>query len=454
MSGVMVGGIKDNNLNNNVKNILIKSGKIIDPVKGTESVSDIYIKDGIISEIKEKIDINGNDNTVVINADGCAVSPGFVDMHVHLREPGFEDEETIESGTLAAVKGGITAVACMPNTSPAIDNQSAVRYILEKSKNMPCSVFPVAAMTAGLKGMNITEMGLLVEAGAVAFSNDGNSVEDSKLMYEIMRYSRQFDIPLILHEEDNFMSKGGLVHEGYYSTMLGLEGISSLSDDLMIARDIMLAAKSKARIHITHLSTKNSVKMIKRAKEEGINITCDVTPHHLFFNDSCLKTFDTSFKVKPPIRSEEDRYALVEGIKEGVIDAIASDHAPHLDTEKNTTFKLASFGTIGLETLFGAVFSKLCIEEKISLPALIKLISSSPAAIIGIDAGRIETGKVACITVIDTLAEEVIKKESFISKSKNSAFIGQRLKGKIVCTMSKGRLVYGDDKCMKERLIS
>ncbi|MDD3628189.1 MAG: dihydroorotase [Candidatus Humimicrobiaceae bacterium] len=437
---------------NNVKNILIKSGKIVDPIKRTESVSDIYIKNGIISEIREKIDITG-DNIVVINADGYTVSPGFVDMHAHLREPGFEDEETIESGTLAAIKGGITSVACMPNTSPAIDNQSAVRYILEKSKNMACNVFPVAAMTAGCKGINITEIGLLAEAGAIAFSDDGNSVKDSKLMYEIMRYSRQFGIPLILHEEDSSISKSGLVHEGHYSTILGLEGISSLSDDLMIARDIILAARSKARIHITHLSTKNSVKMIKRAKEEGVNITCDVTPHHLFFNDSCLTTFNTSFKVKPPIRSEEDRMALIEGIKGGVIDAIASDHAPHLDTEKNTTFKLASFGTIGLETLFSAAFTKLCIEEKISLPVLINLISASPAAILGIDAGKIEAGKVASITIIDTGAEEVIKKESFISKSKNSAFIGQKLKGKIVCTVSKGKLAYRD-KCIKERSIS
>lgn len=439
---------------NKIKNILIKSGKIIDPAKGRESVSDIYIKNGIISEIKEKIDITeDNDNIVKINAGGYIVSPGFVDMHVHLRDPGFEDEETIETGTQAAVKGGITAVACMPNTRPVIDSQSLVRYILEKSKNMACRVLPVAAMTAELKGMIITEMGLLAEAGAFAFSDDGRGVGDSRLMYEIMRYSTQFGIPLILHEEDNFISKGGLVHEGYYSTMLGLEGISVFSDDLMIARDIILAARSKAKIHITHLSTKSSVEMIKRAKEKGVKITCDVTPHHLFFNDSCLTTFNTNFKVKPPIRSEEDRLALVEGIKEGVIDAIASDHAPHLDTEKNTTFKLASFGTIGLETLFSAAFSKLCIEEKISLSKLINLISASPAEILGIDAGKIEVGKDASITVIDTEAEEEIKKESFISKSKNSAFIGQKLKGKIVCTISKGKLVY-KDRCIEEGLKS
>jgi dihydroorotase len=429
--------------NKRIKNVLIKSGKIIDPVKGREFVSDIYIKDGIIAEIKEKIDIQEN-NVVKIDAGGCIVSPGFVDMHTHLREPGFEDEETIETGTRAAVKGGVTTVACMPNTEPVIDRQHLVRYIREKSKQSVCNVLPVAAMTAGLNGTAITEMGILTEAGAAGFSDDGKGVQDSKLMYEIMRYSTQFNIPLILHEEDDYISKGGLVHEGHYSTMLGLEGISCLSDDLMIARDIMLAARSRARIHITHLSTKTSVEMIKKAREEGVNITCDVTPHHLYFNDSCLESFNTNFKVKPPIRSEEDRLALVGGVKDGTIDAIASDHAPHLDTEKNTTFRLASFGTIGLETLFSAIYSKLCVEEKMSLTELIKLMTISPAEILGFNAGKIEAGKIASITVIDTGAEEEIKRESFISKSKNSAFIGQKLKGKIIYTISKGALVYRD----------
>jgi dihydroorotase len=426
---------------NEKKNILIKSGRIIDPEKGKEFVSDIYIKEGVVAEIKENIKASGND-IVKINAKGCAVSPGFVDMHAHLRDPGFEDEETIETGALAAVKGGITVVACMPNTNPAVDSEPLVKYILEKSQNAACRVLPVAAMTRALKGKDISEMGLLSEAGAVGFSDDGKGVSDSRLMYEIMRYSTQFGLPLILHEEDCFISEGGLVHEGYYSSMLGLEGISSLSDDLMIERDIMLARRSGARIHITHLSTKGGVEMIKKAKEEGLDITCDVTPHHLFFNDSYLISFNTNLKVKPPIRSEENRLALIKGIKEGVIDAIASDHAPHLDTEKNTTFKLASFGTIGLETLFSASFSKLCGDEKIDLPRFISLITTAPAKILGIDDGKIEAGKTANITVIDTEAEEEIKRGSFISKSKNSAFIGQKLKGKIVCTISKGKLVY------------
>ena len=426
---------------NEKKNILIKSGTIIDPGKGKEFVSDIYIKDGVVAGIKENIK-TGEDEAVKINAEGLIVSPGFVDMHVHLRDPGFEDEETIETGALAAVKGGVTAVACMPNTNPVIDSDALVKYILEKSQDAACRILPVAAMTKDLKGKDITEMGILSEAGAAGFSDDGNCVADSRIMYEIMRYSTQFGLPLILHEEDYFLSEGGLMHEGHYSSMLGLEGISSLGEDVIIARDIMLARKSGARIHITHLSTRGGVEMIKKAKEEGLHITCDVTPHHLFFNDSYLTSFNTNLKVKPPIRSEEDRKALIDGLKEGVIDAIASDHAPHLDTEKNTTFKLASFGTTGLETLFAAAFTKLGQEEKMSISRLVNLITASPAKILGIDEGKIEVGKTANITVVDTDAEEEIKRESFISKSKNSAFIGQKLKGKIICTISKGRLAY------------
>lgn len=423
------------------KNILIKGGRVIDPEKKKESVVDIFIKDGIVEKIDKNIGAAGG-GTEVIDAAGLVVSPGFVDMHVHLRDPGFEDEETVESGALAAVKGGITTVACMPNTNPPIDSEHAVKYIMEKSQDVACRVLPVAAMTKGQKGRSITEMGLLSQAGAVGFSDDGKCVADARLMYEIMRYSIQFGLPLILHEEDLRMSECGLVHEGKYSTILGLEGISGLSDDLMIARDIMLAQRSGAKIHITHLSTAGGVEMIGKAKKKGIDITCDVTPHHLFFDDSVLTTFNTNFKVKPPIRSSEDREALVEGVKSGVIDAVASDHAPHLDTEKNTTFRDAEFGTIGLETLFSASFTKLCLKEDVSLTDLIALITCGPAKILNIDAGRIEKGKTANITIIDTEAEKSIKREDFISKSKNSAFIGQKLSGKIVYTISKGKLAY------------
>lgn len=425
------------------KNILIKSGRVIDPEKKKEFIADIFIKDGIVEKIGKSVTAAAG-GAEVIDASGLVISPGFVDMHVHLRDPGFEDEETVESGALAAVKGGITTVACMPNTDPPIDSEHAVKYIMEKSQDAACRVLPVAAMTRGQKGKSVTEMGLLSQAGAVGFSDDGKCVADARLMYEVMRYSVQFGLPLILHEEDTRMSEYGLMHEGKYSTTLGLEGIPRLSDDIIIARDIMLARRSRAKIHITHLSTAGGVEMIGRAKKEGIDITCDVTPHHLFFDDSVLTSFNTNFKVKPPIRSSEDRKALVEGLKSGVIDAIASDHAPHLDTEKNTTFKQAAFGTIGLETLFSASFTRLCLEENISLSQLIALITCGPARILNINAGKIEVGKEANIAVIDTGAEKRIAREDFISKSKNSAFIGQKLTGEVVYTISKGRLAYAN----------
>ena len=378
----------------------------------------------------------------MLDAEGLVVVPGLVDMHVHLRDPGYEDRETIESGAKAALKGGITSVACMPNTKPAADSQQVIKYIIEKAGSTGCRVYPVAAMTRGLEGTEITEMGLLKETGAVGFSDDGTALSAGKLAFEILRYSRQFGLPLILHEEVNSFSGSGMVHEGQYSAMLGLEGISHLSDDLMIGRDIMLAKKSGARIHITHLSTAGGVEMIRAAKKEGINITCDVTAHHLFFNDSVLGSFDTNFKVKPPIRSEADRAALVGGIKDGTIDAIISDHAPHLDTGKNTTFRLAEFGTIGLETLFGASHTMLCLREKIDIEKVIPLLTSGPAGILGIDAGKIEVGGRADIAVIDLAAEEIITRQSFISASKNSAFTGQNLQGKIIYTISNGKIEY------------
>jgi len=411
------------------KNILIKSGKIMDPLKCEEYFSDIYIKDGLVADIGKEVKTEKKD-LAVIDASGCLVCPGFVDMHVHLRDPGDEDEETIESGAAAALKGGITSVACMPNTKPVIDSEHLIKYILEKSREIDFKVFPVASMTKGIEGKKICEFGILAGSGAVAFSDDGRCVADSELMYEIMKYSNQFGLPLILHEEDYNFSNYGLINEGRYSSMLGLGGISSLGEDVIVARDIILAKKAKAKIHITHVSTKGSVEIIRKAKEDGVNITCDVTPHHL------------NFKVNPPIRSEGDRKAIIEGIREGVIDAVASDHAPHLDIEKNTAFEEASFGTIGLETLFSASFTRLCREEKISLPKFISLITSSPAKILGIDAGKIETGKTADIAVIDTEAAGEVKIDGFASKSKNSAFIGQKLWGKVAYTISNGKLVY------------
>ena len=429
------------------KNILIKSGKIIDPDRKKEFDSDVFIKEGRISKIDKKIefknlDIADKNDIFVIDASGFIISPGFVDMHVHLRDPGNEDEEDIKSGINAALKGGITTIACMPNTEPPIDSEHLVKYIIESAAKLDYKIFPIAAMTKKIKGKEITEFGILKRAGAIALSDDGRCVANSRIMYEIMEYASQFELLLILHEEDYSFSEYGLVHEGYFSSKLGLDGISYLSEDLIVARDIMLAKYTGARIHITHVSSKNSVEMIKKAKEDDVNITCDVTPHHLFFNDSYLSDFNTNFKVKPPIRSEEDREAIIAGIKEGVIDAVASDHAPHLETEKNTTFKEASFGAIGLETLFSACYTKLYKQEGIKLPDVISLFTSSPSNILDIESGSFKVGNKADITIFNPDKINKIRKQDFISKSVNSPFTGESLLGEVVYTINNGKLVF------------
>lgn len=421
--------------------ILIKNGSIADAQKGRIYRGDLYIKDGIIEDIKDVIEIDKKE-VIIIDARGLTVMAGLVDMHVHLRDPGLEDRETIESGASAALAGGITSMVCMPNTSPVLDSPSLIKYVISRGKDTGCSIYPVAAMTAGLEGKNIAEMGLLSEAGAIGFSDDGKAVADSKLMFEIMRYSKQFGKPLILHEEVRSFSEHGLMHEGKYSTKLGLEGISRLSDDLMIGRDIVLAGICGARIHITHISTSGAVEMIRKAKQDGIDITCDVTAHHLFFNDSHLESFNTNLKVKPPIRDVRDQKALIEGVADGTIDAIVSDHAPHLDTGKNTTFKLAEFGTIGLETLLAASYSVLCRDKKIGFEKVAGLLGPGPAKISGLNAGIIRKGMRADIAVADLEAGYRVKKEDIRSRSKNSAFIGQKLYGKIIYTISNGKIVY------------
>jgi len=421
--------------------ILIKNGLIVDNIKNKKYKANLYIENGRIVDIKDNIKVN-TEEVFEIDAKYHTVLPGLIDMHVHLRDPGFEEKETIGTGTQAALAGGITSIACMPNTEPVVDSPSLVGYITGKAAGTGCNVYPVAAMTRGLEGREITEMGLLAEAGAAGFSDDGRSITDARLMYEIMRYSRQFEKPLILHEEVYSFSKYGMVHEGKYSTKLGLEGISRLADDLMIGRDIVLAKKTGARIHITHISTSGAVDMIRAAKADGVDISCDVTAHHLFFNDSYLESFDTNLKVKPPIRSADDQEALIEGVADGTIDAIVSDHSPHLDTEKNTTFKLAEFGTTGLETLFAAGYTKLCRERDITITKFAKLMGKGPAKILGIDAGTIKIGGTADIAVIDTGIEFTVNIGDFRSKSTNSAFMGQKLFGQVMYTISNGKIEY------------
>lgn len=425
-------------------NLFIINGSIIDAKARNIYKSDIIIERGLIKRIEKDIKADEIDKNIykVIDAGNLIICPGFFDMHVHLRDPGFEDEEDIKSGINSAIRGGITSLACMPNTNPVIDMPFLVRYLKMNSYLNDYNIFPVAAITRNLEGENITEFGLLKEAGAAAFSDDGRGIQNSKLMYEIMKYAAQMDVLLILHEEDYTFSENGVVHEGYFSAAKGLEGISNLSEDIMIARDLILAKKTGARIHLTHLSSAAAIDYVRMAKNDNVNVTCDVTPEHFFFNDECIKDFNTNFKVKPPIRSENDRRSIIEGIKDGTVDAIASDHAPHIEAEKNISFNEAAFGSIGLETLFKASISKLHIEEKISLERIIELISSAPSKIMNAGENTVKTGQIANISIVDVNSIEKYTKEMIISKSRNSAFININLCGEVIYTIVNGCLRF------------
>jgi dihydroorotase len=439
--------MKFGNFNQSEKeNIVIRKGFVLNPAGGEKFESDILILDGIVKEIKKNINPERNIPVNEINASGLFVCPGFTDMHVHLRDPGNTAEEDIKSGLKSALRGGITSIACMPNTEPVLDSEHLIEYIKLKAKESGYNLFPVASITKNLQGEMLSEFGLLLNAGAAAFSDDGKCVQNSRLMYEAMRYAKQFNALLILHEEDSSFSENGLVNDGYYSSMLGLEGIPGLSEDLMVSRDILLARASGARIHITHVSSAQTVKMIADAKKEGINITCDTTSEHLFFNDSCIAGYDSNFKIKPPIRSELDRRAIIEGLRDGTIDAIASDHAPHLLSEKNASFREAAFGSIGLETLFKASLTKLFFEENFSIEKILSLISINPASILNTDNALIKTGNIANIAIFDIESEKTYKTNDIISKSKNSAFLNQALKGEIRYTISNGKIMFVNDK--------
>ena len=449
--------------------ILIKNASIIDSSQGSNLKVDILIKDGIIhsidkkeigsriafetgfkednaldktikENIKAKPSVTINKKTIIIDADGLIACPSFFDMHVHLREPGNDEEEDFESGINAAIHGGCSALCCMPNTEPLIDNEYLVKYIINRSKEFDFKVYPVAAMTRKLEGTEMTDFGLLKENGAIALSDDGRCVQDPKLMYEIMKYASYFDIPLILHEEDYSFSKSGLMHEGYFSSKLGLDGISSLSEILMVQRDIELAKRTKAKVHFTHISAMESVQLIKMAKENGLPVTCDVTPHHLVFDDSSLEKYDATFKINPPLRSSIDRQSLEEGIHSGIIDIIASDHAPHTEAEKKTTVKNAANGVTGLETMFSSAFTKLCKDSGFGIDRLINILSIKPRQILGIKPPLIKHGEKAEITLFDPEAWRIIDDGFFNSKSKNSAFKGKKLYG-MVCATVNGKRV-------------
>lgn len=418
--------------------ILIKGGRVIDPASKTDEIRDVCVEDGVIvAKFSEGCE------PIVVDAKGLLVTPGLIDMHVHLREPGREDEETIADGARAAAAGGFTTIACMPNTDPPIDNRAVLEYVIDKASTAIVRVRAVAAITAGLSGDRLSEMGDLAAGGAVGFSDDGRSVADSALMRRAMEYSKVFNLPVISHAEDVFLSKDGVMNEGFVSTRLGLKGIPAAAEETIIARDIILSELTGAKLHITHLSTAGGVAMIRAAKERGIKVTADVTPHHLVLTDERLQSYDTSFKINPPLRTQADNEALMEGLIDGTIDAIVSDHAPHAAQEKEQEIEAAPFGTIGLQTTVPVLLTH-ALSSRFDISSLIGKLTVGPAGILGIKSGTLAAGAPADISIIDERANLKVEPDYFLSKSRNSAFIGFELVGLAKYTIVGGKMVFGN----------
>ena len=421
--------------------LLIKNGRVVDPSSGLDKTIDVLIDKGKIAALKPNIRASGSK---IIDASRLVVAPGFIDMHVHLREPGQEEKETLSTGALAAARGGFTSIACMPNTEPVNDNRGVTEYILsEAKKKAVVNIFPVASITRRQLGEELTDMGDLSDAGAVAFSDDGFPVQNAQVMRRALEYSKILDTVIIDHCEDKNLSAEGVMHEGYHSYLFGLKGIPSSSEEIMVSRDIILAQRAGSPIHIAHLSTKGAVDLVRDAKRKKIKVTAEVTPHHLFLTDSSLENYDTSYKVNPPLRSKEDAQALIRAVKDGIIDAIATDHAPHTVDEKSVEFDKAPFGINGLETAVSLCLDKLVNAKVISLNKFIEMISLNPALILGLEnKGRIQVGADADLTVLNLRQEIVVDINTFKSKGRNNPFHGWKLKGAPEMTIVGGKVVY------------
>lgn len=417
-----------------MKKLLIKSAL----VGGKER--DLLIDGDRIEKIAANISADGCE---VVDAKGLTALPAFVDMHVHLREPGFEYKEDIESGSKAAVAGGFSAVCCMPNTKPVTDNKYIVRYIKDRAKEVDLvKVYPIAAVSVGEKGETITEMGKLKEAGAVAFSDDGRPVESAQLMRIALEYAGGLNMPVISHCEDLSLVNEGVMNEGYISTLTGLKGITRASEEVMVARDIVLAEALGARVHIAHISTKGSAQLIREAKARGVKVTCETCPHYFAATDELCKDNDANAKVNPPLREESDRLAMIEAIKDGTVDAIVTDHAPHAKHEKDGGFIGAANGISGIETSFALSYTTLVRTGEITLEKLSQLMTSSPASIVGIECGALEEGAKADVTLVDLNEKYRIDKEKFFSKGKNTPFHGREVYGKVRYTVVDGKVKY------------
>ncbi|KAF0219864.1 MAG: hypothetical protein FD174_1588 [Geobacteraceae bacterium] len=421
-------------------NLLIKGGRVIDPSQNIDDTLDVLVVEGKIRELGKGLKAPSGIET--IDAAGLIVTPGLIDMHVHLREPGLEYKEDIISGTRAAAAGGFTSVVCMPNTKPVNDNKAITAYIVSKAKaEALVNVFPVGAITQGSKGESLAEMGELKEAGCVAVSDDGRPVVNGELMRRALEYAKGMGIMVISHSEELSLVGEGVMNEGFTATELGLKGIPWAAEDVAVARDVYLAEFTNSPVHIAHISTKGSVRIIRDAKARGVKVTCETAPHYFSLTDDAVRGYNTNAKMNPPLREADHVAAIKAGLAAGTIDVIATDHAPHHLDEKDVEFNVALNGIIGLET--SVPLSLKLVEEKvIELPVLVEKMSSNPAKILGIDRGTLQVGVAADITVIDPNREWVVEPEKLASKSKNSPFIGMRMKGAAVYTIVGGKVVY------------
>jgi len=421
--------------------LLIRNGRVIDPATAVDAVQDVLVAGDRIERLGR--DLPAPDGATVVDAAGKVVCPGFVDIHVHLREPGFEYKETVASGTRAAAAGGFTAVCCMANTHPVNDNRSITDYIRARAAtDGAVRVYPIGAVTRGLGGKELAELAELAEAGCVAFSDDGRCVMNAALYRRAMEYTLPFGAPVISHAEDEHLADGGAMHEGVVSTELGMPGVPAAAEDVMVARDILLAELTGAHLHIAHLSTAGAVRLVREARARGVHVTAEVTPHHLLLTDEAVRSFDANTKMNPPLRSRRDAEALLEGLLDGTIDCIATDHAPHAQSEKEGEFDLAAFGIVGLETAVGVLLDRLVRPGLLPLPTLVARLSRDPARLLGLPGGSLAPGAPADLTILDPAAEWTVDPARFESRSRNTPFGGWTLTGRPWKTIVGGRIAW------------
>ena len=420
-------------------NTIIKSAQLLSE-NGTQVTKDILIKDGVITDIQDEL---SNQQANMINAEGYLLAPGFIDLHVHLREPGGEQKETIETGTKAAAKGGFTTVAAMPNTRPVPDSAEQLAWLNNRIKETASTrVLPYASITVRELGMELTDFESLKNSGAFAFTDDGVGIQSAGMMLEAMKKAADLDMAIVAHCEENTLIQNGCVHEGIYSQEQQLPGIPSVCESVHIARDVLLAEAAGCHYHVCHISTKESVRVVRDAKKAGIHVTAEVTPHHLLLSELDINGLDANYKMNPPLRGEDDKLALLEGLLDGTIDFIATDHAPHTEEEKSQHIKLAPFGIVGLETAFPLLYTYLVKKGELTLKQLIDFLTIKPAAVFNLDYGKIEIGKPADLVLIDLEEEQVINPEDFLSKGKNTPFAGLRCQGWPVMTIVEGKIVW------------